>query len=308
MASIASAILDFRLDVDEELQGWILMFASVTAVFFFCFPCYCAGLSWAPARQFASWIMQRLPKFYFFMCIFNILMLALVVHWCPAWTFHRYTGVVVSSLAAFVKQLMDCAPSLAIIIAFCIMVAFKDRIAQVFGFDYKTLFRFKARDCMPCWGGMQRFKHIELAVWKVEDLPSADFFSANNVFVEFFLGYNEVMKTRVHNNAGSGCLIKEQIHLNFDEDDEDETLYIFVRNQKVMGTSELARIDLPADKLRKVLEDGAKQGVQDDGRIWSEKNFPQPIKLVPRGLIWIHARVVDDDDGAKGFMEEMTTC
>ncbi|CAJ1373577.1 unnamed protein product [Effrenium voratum] len=95
-------------------------------------------------------------------------------------------------------------------------VAFKERIALMLGLDHKQIFNCKARDCMSCFTA-NRFKAIELLIWKVEDLPSADLFAANNVFVEVYLGYNETTRTRVHNNAGSDCIFKESVQLNFDE-------------------------------------------------------------------------------------------
>merc|ERR1719460_2086122 len=110
------------------------------------------------------------------------------------------------------------------------------------GVDHKTLFRFKLRDL--CGGSTVRA--IEVVLWKVEDLKAASPFLANNVFVEMNLGYNEVMKTRVHNNAGSNCILKESLQLNFDAEEDEEPLFIFVKNQKVMGGSELARLELPA--------------------------------------------------------------
>merc|ERR1719282_26268 len=136
------------------------------------------------------------------------------------------------------KHLLKFAASIVIIVVFCIAVAFKERIALMLGLDHQILFKCKFRDCLHCWSGAY-IRPIELYVWKVEDLSSADFFSANNVFLEFYLGHNEPMRTRVHNNAGSSCVVKETMQLNFDEDDDDEILYIFVRNQKVMGKQDL---------------------------------------------------------------------
>lgn len=298
-----------RINIDEELQGWVLLFATVTAVFFFCLPSYCAGLSWAPARRFAAWLSQRLPSFYLCTLVFNAVFVGLIIHALPDWTLSKYLGTLAKFLATLLQQTLESAGSIAVIGAFCIAVAFKDRIAQLCGVDHKTLFRFKIRDCLSCFGGA-RHRPIEVAVWKVEDLPSADLFSANNVFVELFLGYNEPMKTRVHNNAGSGCLIKESIHLNFDEDDDEETLYIFVRNQKVMGTGDLARGEVSAAELKKDVEAAEGREVHRMERgdaLWSGHNFRE-ITLIPRGKIWLQVRHIRDADYDHSLLQDMTTC
>lgn len=284
------AVTDFRLDIDAEYQRWILVFATVTAVFLFCLPCYCAGLSYAPARKFAVWLSQRLPSFYTAMALFNLTFLSLVINCLPGWTLADYLMAIIQGTVTGIQHLLDCASSIAIIIAFAIVVAFKDRLAQLFGFDHKTLFRFKIRDLLSCLGP-SRFIPIEIAIWKVDDLPAADPFSANNVFVEFFLGYNEPCRSRVHNNAGNGCFLKEKLQLNFDGEDQEETLYVFVRNQKIVGNSELARAELNPELVKGLLQRRAGNSEMK----WNDQYFPVPIQLIPRGKLWINATTVDDE-------------
>lgn len=298
--SLIKSIKDFRINIDPEFQGWILCFATVTAVFFFCLPCYCAGLSFAPSRKFAQWLSQRLPYFYAFMSIFNLVFIYLVVEWLPDWTMTAYIQALMKACVGGGQKLIGCATSILIIAAFCIVVAFKDRIAQLLGFDYQTVFRFKLRDC-TCFGG-SRFRPIELAVWKVEDLRSQDPFSANNVFVEFYLGYNEKVATRVHNNAGSSCTLKELMQLNFDENDEEETLYIFVKNQKVVGTFELARAEISALELRDMVHRAGTNHLR-----WSSDCFlAKP--LIPRGTLYLRASPIMDEDHNRSLVAELTAC
>jgi len=309
MPSIVKTILDWRLDIDKEFQGWVLLFATITAIWLFCLPCYCAGLSPAPARRFAVWVSQRLPAFYLFMTIFNAAMLFLIVTWLPDWTPAEYALACAETLGATIKNLLSFATSIAMIVAFCIVVAFKDRIAQLFGLDHTMLFKCKVRDCLNCWG-TARFRPVELSIWKVEDLASVDMFSANNVFVEVFLGYNEPMRTRVHNNAGSSCFLKESLQLNFDENDEEETLFIFVRNQKVMGTQELGRKEIPTDQLTDLLKDSVRKAAQVPGQrnmllTWSTNEFTE-IKLMPRGSIWLRLSPIVDHELEPGLMQDLT--
>lgn len=298
MGSMFKEIMDFHLDIDTEFQGWVLVFATVTAIFLFCLPCYCAGLSSSTARRFASWLQQRLPVFYFCTLVVNVLFMAWVINALPDWNLQQYFMGLIKCTVGTLQHVLMCASSLSIIAAFVFAVYFKDRIAKLLGVDHKTLFRFKLRDLMTCFGP-SRFKPIQLIVWKVEDLPSADPFAANNVFVEFFLGYNEPMRTRVHNHAGSGCTIKEHMQFNFDEGDTEEILYIFVRNQMIVGNSELARAEIAPEKLRRYLGNG-----------WNGQFHPgaftEPIPLIPRGTLYLTASSIEDEDG--GFFQDMTTC
>merc|ERR1719399_1313450 len=107
------------------------------------------------------------------------------------------------------------------------------------------------------------------------------------------------MRTRVHNNAGAACVLKETMQLNFDPDDE-EPLLLFVKNQKVMGASELGRLTLEAssgakneisDMIRDSKSRARSRGIPE----WDENNF-QPKKLMPRGKIWLRVSAVDGQD------------
>lgn len=238
------------------------------------------------------------------MAMLNLVFIFLVVKWLPDWTMKNYLQALLKCTIGAIQHLQKVATSIAIIVAFCFAVAFKDRIAQLLGFDHATLFRFKVRDCLTCLCP-NRFQPIEISAWKVEDLVAADPFSANNIFVEFFLGYNEPMKTRVHNNAGSECHIKERIQLNFDEDDEEETLYIFVRNQNIVGNSELARAELSTQKLKGIVREAATRG---EFVRWSPEFFGDPIPLIPRGRLWMRAAPLMDDELKPSFFNDMTAC
>lgn len=294
---VLTKILGFHLDIDKEYQGWILIFASMTAIWLFCLPCYCAGMSWAPSRKFASWVSQRLPVFYVFITLINGTWIFLVIQWLPDYTFANYLGIVAKCMGWMAAHMLKWAASLVMIIGFAIVVAFKERIALLLGVDHKQIFNCKARDCLSCWGS-SRFRAIEILIWKVEDLPSADLFSANNIFVEMYLGYNETMHTRVHNNAGSDCIIKESAHLNFDEDDSDEKLVLFVRNQQVVGAQELARKEFSAEELQKLLAKA--RGSPEQRVAWNNESFDGPIQLMPRGRIWLKVMPVE--------VEELPTC
>lgn len=289
---VFAAIMNFRINIDPEFQGWILLFFTLNAFWVYCLPCYCAGQPFAVARKFASELMKRLPLYMVVATFFNAGMMFLVIQWLPDWTMKTYIKTGVKFLAFLAKHVMQCLTSMALIVVACFVFAFKDRILKMLGLDHRTMFRCKLRDCLSC--GVTNVRAIELYLWKVEDLPSAQMFAANNIFLETYLGYNEPMKTRVHNNAGSQCLLKETIQLNFDETDEDESLFLFVKNQKVMGSSELGRLEMSPNKVAQLEQQC--QAMRKGGEVtWTEGLFIQE-NLIPRGRIWFHIRHVEDED------------
>jgi len=232
--------------------------------------------------------------FYATVFCFDVVLMYMVVNWLPDWTFAQYVKTCIK-LAAFVAgNMANWASSLAIIIAAGVVVAFKDRFLLLLGLDHRTLFKCKFRDVFSCWTG-NRFRAIELMIWKVEDLQSSELFSANSVYVEVYFGYNESMKTRVHNNAGNDCVLKETVQLNFDEDDDDEHMFVFVRNQKVVGGSELGRLELKAEQVADI-ERANKAAPFPDGHVrWQDEHFVQR-RLIPRGTIWFRVNAVEDTD------------
>jgi hypothetical protein len=219
-------------------------------------------------------------------------MLFLIVTWLPDWGYSDYAKMLAKGLLFLAKHAMKFATSLAIIIVFVFVVVFKDRFAKVLGLDYKTTFRCKLRDLCP---GGSPSRAIELVIYKVEDLKAASVFSPNNVFVETHFGYNQPMTTRVHNNAGSSCILKERIQLNFDPEEDEETLYLFVKNQKVVGTSELCHIEFSTEELLD-LEKESKEKKRGGGD-WTDGSFIDRT-MIPRGRLFFRIEPITDEDYA----------
>jgi len=213
----------------------------------------------------------------------------LIVTWLPDWGYADYVKCMASFAVFGAKNAMKFITSIAFIVIFVFVVAFKDRFLKLAGVDHKTVFRFKLRDI---FGGSTRA--IAVDIWKVEDLPAAQVWQPNNVFVEVFLGYNEPMKSRVHNNAGSGCMMKESLQLNFDENEDEEPLYLFVKNQKVMGAGELGRLELKAEDVAAVEKECAAKNKGGNGG-WSAEYFVEK-RLIPRGTIWFRVMPVEDEE------------
>merc|ERR1712125_293203 len=117
---------------------------------------------------------------------------------------------------------------------------FKDRIFEFLGVENGALFTGDLRDWATCWS-MHRFQALELCIWKVEGLPSAKISSANDVFAEVRFGYNVNMTTRVHLRAGHSCIFKESMQMNWDPFDRGTRLTLTVKNQGVLGGTDIAQ-------------------------------------------------------------------
>lgn len=272
--------MSFRLNIDTEYQGWILMFATLTAVWVYCLPCYCAGLQMECCRKFATKIQQRLPQFLLLATGFNAVMMFLVVKWLPDWEITDYIKACLGAALFLAKNAAKMMVSIAFIVVFVFMLCFKENILKLLGMETKTFFRFKLRDMFS--GASQ--KAIEIKIHEIKDLQAASLLAPNNVFVEVSLGYNETMKTRVHNNAGSNVKMNETIQLNFDPEEEEDPLFIAVKHQKVLGAGDLGRLEMKNTDLTKILEDCRQS-----------HDTPVEVKLLPRGTLLFSIVEVKED-------------
>lgn len=188
---------------------------------------------------------------------------------------------------------------------------FKDRILETLGVDHPEMVIGEFRDWATMWS-MKRFYPIELFIWKVDGLPGLHLHQFNDVFVEVSCGYNNTMRTRVHPKAGHNCILKESLQLNFDHFDTDTRLHISIRNQDVMGATDIASIQLGAKQVKRFLEMGpgelqASQRTLGWGTMsgaapnsaWQDSRFT-PIDLIPAGQIFLRFQPVQDEDKIRG--------
>lgn len=184
---------------------------------------------------------------------------------------------------------------------------FKDRLLEAIGVDNPEMVVGEFRDWATCWS-MKRFYPIEVFIWKVEGLPGLHLHQFNDVFVEASCGYNNTMRTRVHEKAGHNCIIKESMQLNFDHLDNDSRFHITVKNQDVMGSTDIAEIVLSASKVYSLLEKGS-HGPEDaskrtigwgasaigENSAWQASSF-KCIDLIPAGQVFIRFQPIDDEE------------
>jgi len=173
------------------------------------------------------------------------------------------------------------------------------------------------RDWATCWS-MKRFVPIELFIWKVEDLPSLHLHHANDLYVEVSCGYNNPMRTRVHIRGGSTCVLKESMQINYDQFDRDTRLYIQIKNQDVLGATDVASVQLGARKVGDLLEPDTLQPTQrtlgwgttsgeDKNSAWAQSRF-KSLDLVPQGRIWMRFQPVHDEEGAPSYGKLGSSC
>lgn len=174
------------------------------------------------------------------------------------------------------------------------------------------------RDWATLWS-MKRFYPIEVFIWKVEGLPGMHLHQMNDVFVEVSCGYNNVMRTRVHDRAGHSCLFKESMQMNFDHFDKENMVTINIKNQDVVGSSDIASIQLGATQVHRLMEAktleasertigwGTTSGSTDGA--WSKDRF-KPIDLIPAGQIFLRFQAVTDEEKIIGpsYGKIGTTC
>ncbi|CAK0892515.1 unnamed protein product [Prorocentrum cordatum] len=207
-----------------------------------------------------------------------------------------------------IMKTQQCLVGAASIFIMLVLWKFKNRILAALGIEHAGSIVGDFRDWATCWS-MWRFRPIEIYIWKVEGLPAANVHRRNDLFVETSLGYNVCMRTRVHKGAGHSCVIKESMQLNFDEFDAESRLKIAVKNQEILGSSELASVQLGAAQVHRLEEPSTGSGAVGWGAttgrtgdtLWAQSRFIQ-LDLVPSGRIFVRFTPVDlDGDGASCF-------
>ena len=110
---------------------------------------------------------------------------------------------------------------------------------------------------------------VEIYLYKVEELTASNLVNPNDVFIEMSLGMNEKVRTRVHNSAGSSCILKECLQMNYDPNEEDDKLVVQVKNQDMLLASEIGRIEFGNRDINQII------GVND----------VQQFRLQPQGKV-----------------------
>jgi len=226
-----------------------------------------------------------------YVTLFVVMFMVMIL---PDWRmrdFLAYTGRFLHWVLVHVQKLITCV---CIILAFWLAMRFRERIALVAGMEHITIFRWSFFEALGMKG---KQRPIELFIWKVEGLQSATskVLKANDIFVECHLGFNEPMRTRVHNNAGRSCTIRESLQLNINESSPGALLTLLVKDQTLMSSSELGKLAITTRELCGIEDQTGKRRESFD---YSE-DFFVPLSLSPDGTIWLAIAPVDDMDDSE---------
>lgn len=297
----------FRLDIPVEYQDWILVGMCMFMTSIWCAPCMCGRLKNKASKRFTAWVYTRLHTYFVIATYLNLGICMFVVGICPDWTVNEFVEYFVEFVAWVLIHLKKMIVSGAILLGFFMLLKFRDRIAMAAGMEHVTVLRFSWKDmfCIPT-----KKRPIEIIIWKLDELQSSGskgFVKANDVFVECHFGYNEPMRTRVHNNAGHSCVIKESFQVNIEEAASATVLTLLVKDQSLIASSELARLML---STREVFGIEDQTGKRRTDFTYSEECFVA-LNLLPRGRIWLAIAPVDDGDEERAPLvkeDALVTC
>mmetsp|Transcript_104732 Transcript_104732/g.337682 ORF Transcript_104732/g.337682 Transcript_104732/m.337682 type:complete len:339 (-) Transcript_104732:113-1129(-) len=297
----------FRLDIPVEYQDWILVAVCMVLVSIACMPCFCGRMHNRCSRAFTRWVYTRLHVFFCFVIYFDLLVLMFTIGVLPDWTVNEFLQQAVLFVTWVLVHLQKMIVSFSILFGLFLMVRFRERLLLAAGMEHVTVIRWNWRDAL---GLRAKKRPVEVFIWKVEGLlSSSKKLKANDVFVECHMGHNEPMRTRVHNNAGSACLVRESFQLNIDESAASTLMTLLVKDQSLVASTELARLMLSTRELCGIEDQTGKRRVAFE---YSEECFVS-LDLSPGGKIWIAIAPVEDgeaDERAPLIQEDslLVTC
>ena len=97
----------------------------------------------------------------------------------------------------------------------------------------------------------------------------------------------------MHNNVGSQCVFRESIQLNFDDNDEDSKMTVWVCNQESFASSTIGMKVFSNDQVRQLLS--ASASTSGPFTEWNDAYFEE-IKLNPSGKVWLRLAEVEIPD------------
>lgn len=244
-----------------------------------------------PAIIVINWLLLALTLDRLYMIDFNSCFFATV----------RVFEVVVTSSKQFLV-------GLAALVAVFVAWRLKDRVFETLGVENGSQIIGDFRDWATCWS-MRRFHAVELYVWKVEGLPTAKMTSNNHLFAEVTLGYNKNLRTRVHPNAGTACILKESVQFNFDPFDTDSRLHLSFKSQGPITSEDLAHLQLGTPQVQRLEEKppiseldpkSTLATLRHDQSLWDPVKFVA-FDLIPAGTVYLRCVEVAQED-------ESTSC
>jgi hypothetical protein len=249
-------------------------------------------------------IFGRLDAFFWGVTYLNLIVLMFTIGILPDWSVNDYGLHLVAFISWILLRLKKCVVSASILVGFLLIFKFQNKLRMAAGLEHVSLLHFNWKEAV---GMNLRKRPIELYLWKVEDLQAQKIYKAPDIFVECHLGDNEPMRTRVHNNAGTSCPLKESFQMNLNESDVHSLMTILVKDQSMIGSSELARLNLSTREICGIEDATGKRRMQFS---YSEECFVE-LSMLPRGKLWMAiAPVCEEEDEKQALLrnDDHVTC
>jgi len=296
-----------RFDVAEEYQDWILVGVCVLLCGLWCLPCCCGQMKDPISRKCTSFVYTRLHVFFCIITYVNLVVLMITISTLPDWTVNEFLLHLAMFLTWVLVHMEKVLTSGAMLVGLFVLVKFRERIAIAAGLEHVTIFRMNWKTLLGLKG---KRRPVEVFIWKLDQLHSAagKMLKANDIFVECHMGYNEPMRTRVHNNAGSSCIIQESFQMNIDEESTSTLMTLLVKDQQMIATQEVARLMLSTREICGIEDQTGKRRVEFT---YSQDSFIA-LNLTPQGKIWLAIAPVEDGDEERAPLmrdeDSLVTC
>lgn len=290
----------FRLDIDVEYQDWILIAAVMLAVGIMLLPFVCGRMRNSCSRSFSRLVYTHIHIFFMWAIYFDLFFLMITIGVLPDWSVNQFLERLILFITWVLVHLQKLIVSVGILCGFVLIVRFRDRLLMAAGMEHITIFRYSWKEFFGFHG---KRRPVEIFIWKVDKLSSnMKKVKANDIYIECHLGHNEPMRTRVHNNAGSSCNIRESFQVNIDENATGALMTLLVKDQSIATSSELGRLMLSTRELFGIEDQTGKRRVDFE---YSEDSFVA-LELSPSGKIWIAIAPVNeiDEDERMPLMQE----
>jgi len=282
----------FRLDIDVEYQDWILVGVSFFLVSLWTLPCVCGRMRKKCSREISIYLYTRLHTFFRCVTCFNLIALMFTIAVLPDWSGNEYLYYLLMFIKWVLLRMKKIVVSSAILVGFILVFKFQAKLRTAAGMDHVSLIHFNWKEFL-CINVKKR--PIELYLWKVEDLHATKLYKAQDIFIECHFGENEPMRTRVHNNAGTSCEIKESFQMNMNESDTGALMTLLVKDQSMIGSTELAKLTLSTREICSV-EDAT--GKRKNTFRWIQDDFVE-MSMLPHGKILLAIAPVCEEDDEK---------
>merc|ERR1712194_737388 len=214
----------------------------------------------------------------------------------PGWSLNQYFSTLLDFIDWALIHGVKLLVSASILFFLFILLRFKERLATAAGVEHLTFLRLGRLNPFH----RPLYSAVEVFLWKVQDLPSGPLvLKPNDVFVELHLGANEPVRSRVHHNAGSGCVLKESFQLNVDENDLQERFTLLVMDQELLTSTTLCKLQLSARDLLAMADGGQGGPGANAGFTYTPTHF-QELNMSPRGKLWIRVNTLGEAGQEQG--------